>query len=170
MEDIKITAAQIKEQRRLNALQQKQDETVEILIRVMSESYDKARMNTNLMMIVGYASFFAVWGKLYEKFPLFWMSLAGALMIFSVLIFILWEIYKMIFFSTNLKDLYKISEETSPETFNQKLKENEISSKKRNLRQLNIWYIVLVLTAVPGVIAGFMLLYSIFLYIIKNMA
>lgn len=159
MEDLQKMVAQMAEKQHLDALQQQRDETVEILIRVMSASYDKARTNANLIMIVGYASFFAVWGKLYEKLSPFWMSLSGALMISSVLVFIVWEIYKMIFYSTNLKDLYKITEEKNPDTFNKKLKENEISSKKRNLEQLKIWYLVLILTAIPGVSAGFILLY-----------
>jgi len=162
--------AQMAEQQRLQALQKQRDETVEILIRVMSASYDKANTTANLIMIGGYASFFAVWGKFYEKFSPFWMSLSGALMIFSVLIFIVWEIYKMTFYSTNLKDLYKIIEEKNPDAFNKKLKENEIATKKRTLEQLKIWYVILILTVVPGVSAGFILLYSFYLYILKNIA
>ncbi|MHB8988636.1 MAG: hypothetical protein ACYC6S_07615 [Desulfobulbia bacterium] len=170
MNNLQAVVAQIGEQQRIKDLVQQRDETVEILIRVMSASYDKANTTANLIMIGGYASFYAVWGKFYDKFPSFWMSISGALMILSVMIFIVWEIYKMIFYSTNLSGLYKIIAEKNPEVFSKKLKENEISTKKRNIEQLKIWYVVLFLTVIPGVSAGFILLYSFYLQIIKSMA
>jgi hypothetical protein len=112
-------------------LRRQQEETIQILIRIMSASYDKSVSYTNIFMIGGYASFFTVWAKSYEHFSRFYMGLAGVLMFISLLVFIVWELYKMIFYSTYFKDLYKVVEETKPNEFFKKLNQQQINEKKK---------------------------------------
>jgi hypothetical protein len=116
---------------RQSQLQNQKNETVEILIKVMSASYDKSTAYSNLMLIGGYATFYTVWGKMYAELPSFNMKLSALLMSTSVLFFICWELYKMIFYSDNLRGLYKITEETNPEKFHKDLNKYKLDEQKK---------------------------------------
>jgi hypothetical protein len=145
------------------------EEAIQFQIQVMSASYDKSVSYTNLFMIGGYASFFTVWAKMYNQFSKFYMGLAGVLMLISLTVFIIWELYKMIFYSTNLRDLHKILEEKDPKIFNAKLNQQQINEKKRILEQVKIWWLVLVVTIIPALFAAGILISLFYKYIIDNM-
>jgi hypothetical protein len=145
---------------RQSQIQNQKKETIETLIQLMSASYDKATAYSNLILIGGYAIFFTVWGKMYNELPSFNMKLSALFMLASVLFFISWEIYKMIFYSDNLKGLYKITEETNPEKFLTDLNNYKLNEKKKSLRLVKIWYFVLIITIIPGVLGGAILLVS----------
>jgi hypothetical protein len=150
-------------------LLRQREETIQVLIQVMSASYDKSVSYTNLFMIGGYASFFAVWAKMYDQFSKFYMGLAGVLMFISLSVFIVWELYKMIFYSTKLRELHKILEEKDPNIFHAKLNQQQINEKKRSLEQVKIWWLVLVVTIIPALSAAGILIYLSCNYIINNM-
>jgi len=150
-------------------LHRQREETVQVLIRIMSASYDKSVAYTNLFMVGGYASFFVVWTKMYDQFPKFYMGLAGVLMFISLLEFIIWELYKMIFYSTNLRDLHKVIEEKDPKKFNDKLSKQQINDKKRTLEQVKIWRLVLIVTIIPALGAAGIIICLFYAYIINNM-
>jgi hypothetical protein len=148
------------ESNRQSQLQNQKKETIEILIKIMSVSYDKAAAYSNLILIGGYAIFFTVWGKMYGELPPFNMKLSALFMSTSVLFFICWEIYKMIYYSNNLKGLHKITKETNPEKFFIDLKNYNLDEQEKNLRMVKIWYFVLIITIIPGVLGGAILLVS----------
>lgn len=150
-------------------LRSQREEAIQFWIRVMSASYDKSVSYTNLFMIGWYASFFAVWSKMYDKFPKFYMGLAGVLMFISLCVFIVWELYKMIFYSTRLRDIYKVLEEKDPNKFNVKLNEQQINEKKRYIEQVKIWWLVLIITIIPASFAAGILICLFCKYIINNM-
>lgn len=154
---------------RQSELQKKKNETVETLIKVMSASYDKASTFTNVIMIGGYASFFAVWGKMYDKLSPFYMGLSGAFVTLSVLFFIFWEIHKLIFYSTNLKDFYQVTEEENPERFFDKLNKIRLEEQRKSLRQVKIWYFVLIVTIIPGVTGAGIFIVHFINYLVKSM-
>lgn len=151
-------------------LRRQREDTIQILIRIMSASYDKSVSYTNLFMVGGYASFFVVWTKMYDQFSKFYMGLAGVLMFISLIVFIVWELYKMIFYSTNLRDLHKLLEEKDPKEFNVKLSKQQINEKKRTLEQVKIWWLVLIVTIIPALFASGILICLFYKYIINNMA
>jgi len=150
-------------------LRRQREDTIQILIRIMSASYDKSVSYTNLFMVGGYASFFVVWAKMYDKFSKFYMGLAGVLMFISLLVFIVWELYKMIFYSTNFRNLQKVLEEKDPKKFNAKLSEHQFNEKKRALEQVKIWWLVLIVTIIPALFASGILICLFYKYIINNM-
>lgn len=150
-------------------LRRQREDTIQVLIRIMSASYDKSVSYTNLFMVGGYASFFIVWAKIYDQFSKFYMGLAGVLMFISLLVFIVWELYKMIFYSTNLRDLHKVLEEKDPKKFNVKLSEHQINEKKRSLELVKIWWLVLIVTIIPALFAAGIIICLFCKYIITNM-
>lgn len=154
------------ENQRQSQIQNKKKETIEILIKVMSASYDKAAAYTNLILIGGYATFFTVWGKMYGELPSFNMKLSALFMSTSVLFFICWEIYKMFFNSDNLKGLYEITEEKNPEKFLIDLNNYNLNEQKKSLRLVKIWHFVLVITVIPGVLGGAILIVSFVNYLL----
>ena len=87
--------------KRAQALEQQQRELaaekmVEAVSKLVTTTYDKAVAYTNLILIAGYASFFALLGAtkslLHERTTV----IAALLMAISVSSFILFEVYKMI--------------------------------------------------------------------------
>ena len=150
-------------------LRRQQEDTIQILIRIMSASYDKSVSYTNLFMVAGYASFFTIWAKMYGQFSKFYMGLAGVLMSLSLCVFIVWKLHKMIFHSTYFSDLYKVLEEKDPKEFFAKLNQQQINEKKRHLEQIKIWWLVLVVTIIPALCAAGILISLFYKYIIDNM-
>lgn len=130
MNDLQKQLQQIAQMQQESELRRQREDTIKVLIRIMSASYGKSVSYTNLFMVGGYAFFFVVWAKMYNQFPKFYMGLAGVLMFISLLVFIVWELYKMIFYSTNLRDLHKVLEEKDPKKFNVKLSEQQINEKR----------------------------------------
>jgi hypothetical protein len=169
MNDLQAKLQQLSQAQHISELHRQREDTVQILIKVMSASYDKSVAYTNIFMVGGYASFFAVWSKVYDDFSKFYMGLAGVLMFISLLVFIVWELYKMIFYSTNLKELYRVLQETDPVKFNEKLKKRQIEEKKRGLEQVRLWWLVLVVTILPALLAAGILICSFCKDIINNM-
>jgi len=168
MNDLQKQLQQISQIQKESELHRQREDTIQVLIRIMSASYDKSVSYTNLFMIGGYASFFVVWSKMFDQFPKFYMGLAGVLMFISLIVFIVWELYKMIFYSTNLRDLHKVLEEKDPKKFNVKLSEQQINEKKRNLRQVKIWWLVLIFTIIPALFAAGIIICLFCKYIINN--
>ncbi len=160
---------QLVQMRQESELRRQREETIQVLIRVMSASYDKSVSYTNLFIVGWYASFFTVWTKTYNQFPKFYMGLAGVLMFISLCVFMVWELYKMIFYATNLRDLNKVLEEKDPNKFKDKLNEQQINEKKRSLEQVKIWWLVLVVTIIPASFATGVLIHLFYNYIINNM-
>ena len=75
----------------------------------------------------------------------------------------------MIFYSTNLKELYKVLEESDPVRFNEKLSQRQIEDKKRSLEQVKLWWLVLVVTIVPAMLAAGILICTFCKHIIEDM-
>ncbi|MFU4332516.1 hypothetical protein ACM726_29895, partial [Pseudomonas aeruginosa] len=50
---------------------------------------------TNLILVAGYAGFFAFWSTLSEKVPTLLFSITGLLILISLVLFISWELIKM---------------------------------------------------------------------------
>jgi hypothetical protein len=169
MNDLQKQLQIVSQFQRESELRRKREDTIEVLIRIMSASYDKSVSYTRLFMIGGYASFFAVWAKVYDMFSAFYMGLAGILMFLSVLVFIVWELYKMIFYATNLKALYKVLEEKDPEKFNKNLEHHQMAEKRKSLEQVKIWWLVLIVTVFPALGAAGILICSFCKYLFDSM-
>ncbi|WP_152522858.1 hypothetical protein [Salinisphaera shabanensis] len=67
---------------------------------LVSKLYSQSASYTNLIMVAGYAGVIAFWSSLVHRLPQVIFFLAGALIISSLVIFIVWELFKMI--SSNL--------------------------------------------------------------------
>jgi uncharacterized membrane protein len=141
------------------ALERDKDERVEVLIRVMSAMFDKAMAYTNLILVAGFAGFFAVWGSMKEHLSDVERSLSAFAITISLTIFIFWEVFAMVARSKNFKGLLRVLE-APPEKFQAALAKQQQAERLQNIWTLRIWAVVLVFTVVPALVAAAILIYS----------
>ena len=70
------------------------DKQVEALIQLQEKQMTNQASYTNLIMVAGYAGYFAFWSTLVTKMPQWVFALCGLLMTLTLTLFIAWEIIK----------------------------------------------------------------------------
>lgn len=141
------------------ALKDEHDKRIETMIKVMSALYDKSAAYTNIIMAAGYAGFFAVWSNMKEYMSPTEMRVSALCMLVSLLVFVLWEVTKMILTSRNLHRLLEVIQ--APQTeFDTKLKKQQHDERVFNIGFLRAWRIVLVSAIAPALLAAVTLIYS----------
>jgi len=70
------------------------DLAIEAQIRIISGVYEKANAYTNLITVAGYAGFFALWQLTKENLTRTQSLVSALLMVVSITIFVIFEIYK----------------------------------------------------------------------------
>ncbi|AZD78735.1 hypothetical protein [Pseudomonas chlororaphis] len=70
------------------------EKQVEALIQLQEKQMTNQANYTNLIMVAGYAGYFAFWSTLVTKIPQWIFALCGLLMTLSLTLFITWEIIK----------------------------------------------------------------------------
>jgi len=140
------------------------EKMIETLVKILSSSYDKAVAYNNVLIVAGYAAFFAIWGATKPALT-HWVSIASALlMVTSATVFVLFELLKMVHTSRAMTQLQSITADEearkSPEVLQSKIKEYEAAQRLGSLRFLRIWVVVLVITASTSVLAVGLLAYN----------
>jgi len=171
MANIQETLKQLSEQqqRMMQEAQRRQQEAaaekmIETLVKILSSSYDKSVAYNNVLIVAGYAAFFAIWGATKPALTN-WISIASALlMVTSATVFVLFELFKMVHSSRAMTHLQSIAADESarknPEVLQLKMKEYEAAQRLGSLRFLRIWVVVLAITASTGVLAVGLLAYN----------
>lgn len=124
------------------ALDAEHEQRIEAVTKILASLYEKAAAYSNVMIIAGYAAFFAVWAntKAYlGKRETLWAAL---LMAVSIILFVLFEIVKMFITGKGLMNLRKEVVSATPETFTAKLDELKNTEARFHLILLPIWYVV----------------------------
>ena len=85
--------------------QAEHEKRIEAVVRIMAALYDKAAAYTNLVVIAGYAAFFAVWANIKGLLPKREMMYAALFMTISLICFVLWETAKMVMTTVQLNSL-----------------------------------------------------------------
>ena len=132
---------------------------IDVIIKVTSALFDKAVAYTNVIILAGYAAFFAVWSTMKVSMSKSEMLLTAFCITFSLVFFVFWEVTKMIINSKSLTGLTKVLN-APPHEFNKRLAEQQKPEQRLNVRLMKYWVIILVLTVVPGLVAGAVLLLS----------
>jgi hypothetical protein len=130
------------------------EKRIETVVKIMAALYDKAAAYTNLVIIAGYAAFFAVWGNMKGQLGKREMLYAALFMSISLIFFILWETIKMVITSITLKSLRKTVLEATPEHFNTKLVELNKAEARLHVKLMYFWFFVLAVTVGFGLLAG----------------
>ena len=126
---------------------------------LLQSSYKSAQTYATVVIAGGYAVFFTTWSKVQIEFTIFFKYYSLLPMLFSLIIFIVWEIYKMIKSSIIMQKQAKVL------SVNNELFEGELEKlivKEQNYQTMNtkIWPGILVLTLIPAAFSTFILIFG----------
>lgn len=133
------------------------EKMIETLVKILSSSYDKAIAYTNVVIVAGYAAFFAIWGGT-KPVLTEWLAITSALlMVVSAAVFVFFELFKMVQSSRSFLQLQGIAADEQarkdPEVFQSKVKAFEASQRQDSLRFLKVWVVVMYVTVSTAVLA-----------------
>ncbi len=140
------------------ALSAEHEQRVEAAAKLIASLYDKAVAYTNVVIIAGYAAFFAVWANTKSylgKRETLWAAL---LVLISILCFVSWETAKMYITATSLKNLRDEVLNAAPETFTAKLDQLKLAEARLIMKLLPVWRIIVGVCVVLGLSAGAILI------------
>ena len=138
------------------------EKLVQTQIEVTAKTFEKASAYTNLIIVVGYAGAFTIWANTKVQLSPYTNIVVATSLGASILLFVSWEIYKMIsnalIFVGRRKLLHAITPDQVHKTF------EEIRSREMSLalQQAPIWAATLAVTVLPAVIAVGTLSYNYF--------
>ncbi len=133
------------------------------ILDIVTYSYSQAQSYTNLIVGAGYIAFFSIWSRVYDDLDVTCKVWSIIFMILSVIVFVAWEIGKMIWVSLVLMKQSQIIGIQDPSIFRQELEFFENKNKCLQNIQLRVWVYVLLATISFAAIASIFLLYGVFL-------
>ena len=134
------------------------DKLYEAQLELMTAAFNKGKAYFNMVIVGGYAAFFALWsfvGDLLSDVQRLWSALLIAL---SIIFFIVWEITQMFSYSRTLLSLAKLVE--SPQTFAARIHEHNRNEKQSGTKLALIWIVVFWVTVITAFAGAGILLYA----------
>lgn len=131
------------------------NENIAVTKEVVTHIYGKANSYSNVIIAAGYVGFFTLWSSLKNNLPQWAILSSGALMLTSLIIFIGFELYKMISVSIKMHRFSKRLQKPDMST----LSEIQRIEQKSALISARVWVFTVIPTVCTGVGAGFILLY-----------
>lgn len=137
---------------------------VETHVKILTAAYDKAMAYTNLVIVAGYASLFGLWHLTKEQLSRNQILSAALLLLVSIIIFVLFEVYKAYYTSTALLGYSQIV--NSPENQDSlgklvsEIERYKLADQRRGIRFGKSWLVVFIVTTLTGLGAALILLYA----------
>lgn len=147
-------------------LERQKQEVVDASIKIVTAVYSNAKAYTNVIIIAGYAAFFAMWGFVRADIPLLASLWALLLMAFSAAVFVLFEIYKMIWSAWSVRRTIFATEDANDPIG--RLAEIEKSQQREAQVFGKIWIFALICTVPLGVAALTVLAVNILIVILQQ--
>lgn len=137
----------------------KQEQLVEKQISAYIQLNEKLMTNanayTNLIMVAGYAGYFAFWSTLTGKIPMWLFNACGLAMTLSLTLFITWEIVKMIWGAKHMQATQAI---LAKQPHANVISEFQKAFQEFSTRSQKVWLVFLVPTLASGITAACLLL------------
>lgn len=137
----------------------KQEQIVEKQISAFIQLNEKLMSNanayTNLIMVAGYAGFFAFWSTLSGKIPTWLFNACGLAITLSLTLFITWEIVKMFWSAKHMQATQAILAKRPHASV---ITEFEKAFQDFSTRSQKVWLVFLVPTVLSGMTAACLLL------------
>lgn len=134
------------------------EKATEALTRVIAGAYESSIAYTNLIIVAGYAGYFAVWAQMNELMSRTEMLISALAISLSLVVFVSWEVWKMVVTSSSLHDFSAALKD--PDQFESAITAAVQAEAARKVRVNRYWRIHLILTIIPALIGGTTLLYS----------
>ena len=107
---------------------------------------------TNLIIVAGYAGFFATWSNTSKLITPCQAKFSAALMLISLTIFVSWEITKMIMGASINKKFVEVAK-CAPEEFNDRMAKIQNEDIMLFSKFASFWPVILILTISTGLVA-----------------
>lgn len=132
------------------------DKNIAMMMQMAEKQMTHSTSYTNLILVAGYAGYFAFWSTLVTKLPSWLYALSGLLALLSLLLFISWEVTKMTWGTVHLNRINKMIIKTvrGPNV----LQIIDAASSLHTVRINKLWLWFLVPTLISGIGAGLLLL------------
>jgi hypothetical protein len=131
------------------------DKEAGLLMQLNEKQMTGAANYTNLILVAGYAGLFGFWSTLSSKLPPILYAVCGLLGLLSLMLFISWEIIKMIWGSIHMARTNAMIESMRGPNLLQLFL---ASTKKFQIRTQRVWWVFLIPSLLSGLAAGFLLL------------
>jgi len=128
------------------------EKQVQTALEIMTRLQASNTSYTNLILAAGYAAFFTFWSSLKSDMPIKLYAISGLLIVLSLLLFIVWEIVKMIWLTIALRSIEAkiIPRPANPDMLTKFYQ--EINELERRIGRFWIWF--LIPTIASGVSSG----------------
>jgi hypothetical protein len=137
------------------------DLIVDTQVRIITSAYDKANAYTNLIIIAGYAGFFALWQMTKDYLGRKQALLSALFILVSLIVFIVFEIYKAHFTSRVLRRYQQAvvnpENKNSLVTLVETMNSFERSEMQSALHFVTFWNFTFWVTTITGLAAGIIL-------------
>ena len=134
------------------------EKIIEAQKELLAFTFSQAQAYTNLIIVAGYAGFFALWNFVQDditKTQLFW---SGILITISLIVFVLWEVYGMF---RRSRSLLEISEAVNkPNEFEELIRSHKQKESERAISYGRTWIAALSITVLTGFSAIGIMLWS----------
>lgn len=132
-------------------------QVTDVMKELITHSYSKASTYTNVVIVAGYVVFFTIWNSLKTSLSPFLALTSALCLTLSAVIFVLFEVYKMISTSVHIRKLSKLLNQEDPQKI--------IADSKREILKVErigfkVWLIALLPTVVFGLAGASILLYG----------
>lgn len=152
---LKLLAESEKQKR----LAQEKEQIIDVVTKIMAAMFDKAATYTNLIIVAGYAAFFTIWSHTKAFMTRKEMISAALCISISCLLFIIWEITKMILFAKSTRKLNLIGG-IPADKIKDELDSIIKSEGKLQIKIYKAWVIILAVTVAFGLGGTGILVYS----------
>lgn len=140
------------------------EQVIEMHMKVLSAAYEKTTAYTNLITVAGYAGFFALWQVTKDYLSRNQVLWAALLLLTSLTVFVLFEVYKAYYSSRTLlhygEILNKPENQGSLIKLKAEIEKYNLDEQKRAVRINRIWHIVFIVTALSGLSGAGILVYA----------
>ncbi len=136
-------------------------EIIDVQKELLAHTFSAAQSYTNLILVAGYAGFFAIWSQLgadMTKATMFW---SGLLISLSIGGFIAWEMYGMITRSRSMLGIARAVND--PERYEELMQQQRITQHDRAVQVGRAWLVALPFIAGTGFM-GLIVIISAFIH------
>jgi hypothetical protein len=118
------------------------DKQVQTALEVMNRMQAGHASYTNLVIAAGYAAFFAFWSTLKNELPSWLYAISGLFIILSLIIFIVWELMKMVWSAIAFRRIEARLASHTPDADIMIKWQQELTSFDRRIGKLWIWFLI----------------------------
>ncbi len=138
-----------------SAAERQREEVIDATVRITTAMYDAATRYTNVVIIAGYATYFALLASVKEVIPSDLLVWTAILMAISVTTFVAFEIYKMLYVAWTLQKRIGVFDKPGDVIALDKAYQEIV--RKAYAVFVRIWVVVLVITIPTAAVAVGML-------------